>query len=141
MIAIVVAAAAVVGTFVTGLAPASTAPAPQTAIEATADAKTNTVTLVHRGGDRLETDQVRLRIEINGTPLSEQPSVPFFSASGFRPGPTGPFNPASDTTWTAGERASLRIASTNTPTMRPGAQVTVYLFVDNMQLFESTVTA
>jgi flagellin-like protein len=141
MIAIVVGSAAVVAMFVTDVATTSNEPAPQTSFEATAEAEENVITLVHDGGDPIKMDRVRLRVEINGTPLDEQPPVPFFSASGFRPGPTGPFNPSTDNTWTAGERASIRIASTNTPVLRAGARVTVLLSVGNTVIFESTIPA
>ena len=86
------------------------------------------ITLLHRGGPALDVRELRIRASVGGTPLADQPPVPFFSASGFAPGPTGPFNSASDPEWTAGETAGFRIAGTNRPVPGRGAtvEVTVY---------------
>ena len=80
-------------------------------------------------------------VRVDGAPLRHQPPVPFFSARGFRPGPTGPFNAAADPTWAVGERASIRLASTNRPRVRAGARVTVTLRYDGQQLATLTATA
>lgn len=73
-------------------------------------------------------DSLAVRISVDGESLAHQPPVPFFSASGFRPGPTGPFNAAADPRWTVGETATLKLAGTNDPTIEPGATVTVRVF-------------
>jgi flagellin-like protein len=114
---------------------------PQATIEGSADGTENHVTLVHRGGDPLPITDVRLRVEIEGVPLTEQPPVPFFSAQGFAPGPTGPFNPSGDRTWESGEPASFRIASTNSPTPSPGDEITVLLLLDGQPVDETTLSA
>jgi FlaG/FlaF family flagellin (archaellin) len=139
LIALVVGSATVVGAFVTGIGPASTAP--QATLDATAEADENRITLVHRGGDQLDVERMRLRITVDGDALTTQPPVPFFSAGGFRPGPTGPFNPSTDGRWTAGERASFQIASTNSPTLSTGDQVTITVVVGDDVIAETTVTA
>jgi hypothetical protein len=60
--------------------------------------------------------------------------VPFFAARGFRAGPTGPFNAAADPGWTAGEAASLRLASTNAPGISPGDRVVVEVSVEDRRV-------
>jgi len=105
------------------------------------DADANRLTFVHRGGDSLDATALRVRITVDGRALDDQPPVPFFSASGFRPGPTGPFNSAADPEWTAGERASVRIAETNGPLISPGSSVTVTLSVDETVVAEVGATA
>jgi len=86
------------------------------------------LTVEHLGGDSLDVTAIRLRVTVDGDPLAHQPPVPFFSAAGFRPGPTGAFNVAGDTTLSPGESASFRIASTNEPVPEAGDRVelTVY---------------
>ena len=77
------------------------------------------------GGDPIDVSDVRLSVRVDGEALSEQPPVPFFSASGFEPGPTGAFNSASDGVFEPGERARLSLAATNAPHFDPGDRVTV----------------
>ena len=60
-------------------------------LEAASDGE---IQLLHRGGDAVDPDSLRVRVRVNGDPLAEQPPVPFFSARGFESGPTGPFNSA-----------------------------------------------
>jgi hypothetical protein len=95
--------------------------------------------LTHRAGDSVDVRRLDVIVRVDGEPLRHQPPVPFFSAAGFRPGPTGPFNAAADPTWTAGERASIRLASTNRPRIVAGARVTVELRYDGRRL--TTLTA
>ncbi|KAB1192609.1 type IV pilin [Haloferax sp. MBLA0076] len=90
-----------------------------------------TVTLIHEGGAPLDVRSLRLRITVDGDPLAYQPPIPFFSARGFRPGPTGPFNVASDPRWTVGEEASLELAGTNEPALSPGVRVVVRVYDDD----------
>jgi hypothetical protein len=105
-------------------------PAPTAALALRADAATDGLTLVHRAGDAVDVRAVDLRVRVAGRPLRHQPPTPFFAAEGFRSGPTGPLNPATDPRWTPGERARLRLASTNAPLLDPGDRVTVTLRVD-----------
>lgn len=114
---------------------------PSTAVELGVDPDSDRVTLVHRGGDALDVNDLAVRIEVDGEPLDAQPPVPFFSADGFRPGPTGPFNSATDSKWTAGERASVRLAETNDPQISAGSTVTVRLSVDGAVVAEVEETA
>lgn len=105
-------------------------PAPSVVLSATANADTDRILLLHRAGEPLDVRQLDVLIAVNGTALARQPPVPFFAATGFRSGPTGPFNSADDPLWTPGERASVRIAGTNDPTLSPGSTVTVRLVFD-----------
>lgn len=84
--------------------------------------------MTHRGGAPLDVRSLRVQLLVNGTPLARQPPIPFFAATGFRGGPRGPFNAAADPRWTVGERAALRVASTNRPAFSPGARVTVRVY-------------
>lgn len=92
-------------------------------VSASADATADRITLTHEGGDTIDPTTLELRVTIDGTPLDHQPPVPFFAARGFRSGPTGPFNAATDGAWTAGETGSIQLASTNAPTLRAGDRV------------------
>jgi FlaG/FlaF family flagellin (archaellin) len=83
------------------------------------------LTFTHQAGPTLDVGDLSIHVAVDGTDLDHQPPVPFFSASGFRPGPTGPFNSASDGQWSVGETASVRVASTNSPSLDPGVRVTV----------------
>lgn len=104
-------------------------PPPNVALDVTVDGETNRLTFVHRGGETLDVRDLTIRIDIDGVALEFQPSVPFFSARGFRPGPTGPFNSAADPNWTTGETASLRLAGTNSPELARGSRVSVQISV------------
>jgi FlaG/FlaF family flagellin (archaellin) len=88
------------------------------------------IAIAHRGGDPIDVAAVTVRVSVDGEPLEEQPPVPFFSAAGFHPGPTGPFNSAGDDTLRVGETATFRVADTNDPTLEPGRTVTVEIAAD-----------
>ena len=90
-----------------------------------ADAGADRVALTHRGGDALDVEALAVEVRVDGEPLAHQPPVPFFAATGFESGPRGPFNSAADPTWTAGETAAVRLASTNHPTLEAGDSVSV----------------
>lgn len=107
-------------------APAEPAPTAMLSLSATGDQ----VTVDHRGGDAIDVTAATVRVRVDGDPLDRQPPVPFFSAVGFRSGPNGPFNAASDGVWRVGETASFRVAGTNDPTLSPGRTVTVTIAVD-----------
>ena len=89
------------------------------------------LTLAHRGGRTLAVDNLDLTVAVDGTELRHQPPVPFFSARGFRAGPTGPFNVGSDGSWSVGETASVELASTNSPQFTTGATVEVRVVADD----------
>jgi flagellin-like protein len=95
----------------------------QVAIGVSADAATDRLTFTHRAGESLDVEDISVEIRVNGEPLASQPPVPFFSADGFRAGPTGPFNSAADSTWEGGEVATLELAGTNAPLLEPGDEV------------------
>jgi hypothetical protein len=116
-------------------------PAPRPALALSVDAGSDTLALVHRGGDAVDARALSLRVRVAGRPLRHQPPVPFFAARGFRAGPTGPLNPAADPRWSAGERASLRLAATNAPRPAPGDRVTVTVAVDGRRVARATARA
>ena len=107
-------------------APADPAPTTSLSLSATDDR----ITVTHRGGDALDANELDVRVRIDGEPLARQPPVPFFSAVGFRSGPTGAFNAARVDEWRVGGSASFRIAGTNDPVLEPGRTVTVEILVD-----------
>ncbi|AZH24451.1 type IV pilin [Haloplanus aerogenes] len=96
--------------------------------------------LAHRAGDPLDVRRLDVVVRVDGDPLRHQPPVPFFAARGFRSGPTGPFNPATEPTWNVGERASLQVASTNYPPLVAGARVTVELRYGGRRLVTLSAT-
>lgn len=116
-----------------------TEPTPTAAVSLMVDGQT--LTLTHKHGDPLDVQALRMAVVVDGQPLTSQPPIPFFSASGFASGPTGPFNTASGPTWTAGESASLTLAETNSPTITPGSTVTVKLYQDDTQIVTAKTTA
>lgn len=88
--ALAVGLAAAVGAAALSLDPGSS---PATvALAADAEAGTDRVSLVHRGGDALSVAALRVEIAVDGEPLRYQPPVPFVGARGFRGAPAGPFN-------------------------------------------------
>ncbi|MFC5368214.1 type IV pilin N-terminal domain-containing protein [Salinirubrum litoreum] len=110
-----------VGTAVFGVVPEE--PPPQTRLSLSVEG--DQLQVAHEGGETLDVAEVEVRIAVNGTRLAHQPPVPFFSATGFVPGPTGPFNSASDAEWAVGEVGTLTVAGTNSPQIAPGATVRV----------------
>jgi hypothetical protein len=83
---------------------------------------------------------MEVHVAVNGTRLAHQPPVPFFAATGFEPGPTGPFNSASDPEWGVGEVGTLTVAGTNGPAIRPGATVRVTVVSGGYLVAETDVT-
>jgi hypothetical protein len=118
-----------------------TLPGPPSVAAVTLSVDGERIVLANRAGDSLDVRRLDVVIRVDGTPLRHQPPIPFFSASGFRPGPTGPFNAAADPVWEPGERASLRVASTNRPTVRAGDRVTVDLRYEGRRLVRLSATA
>jgi FlaG/FlaF family flagellin (archaellin) len=121
-------AATVSGAVLVGESPVSDASTPHVSLSLSVHG--DALELTHRGGDALDVTGLRLVVTVDGDPLTHQPPVPFFSARGFRSGPTGPFNRAADPQWTAGETASIRVAETNQPTLSGGETVTVRVYAD-----------
>jgi hypothetical protein len=78
------------------------------------------IALTHEAGPSLRLAMVDMHISVNQEPLLHQPPIPFFAAKGFRSGPYGPFNSASDGIWSVGEQGAIRIAGTNSPQPLPG---------------------
>ena len=139
VVAITVTLAAVLAASVAGIGTPDSAPT--AAFSASADAETDRVTVTHEGGDAVVPAALSVDITVDGEPLATQPPVPFFAAAGFRSGPTGPFNSATDDPWTAGETASLRLASTNSPLLDAGDTVEVTLTYDRATLATVEATA
>ena len=139
LVAVTVAAAAGLGVLLT-VDPPATAPTASFDCAATADGE---IRVTHRGGEAVDPSTLRVRVRVDGRPLAEQPPVPFFAADGFESGPTGPFNSAHTGPWTAGETASLRVASTNRPTPEVGATVELRLYAGDHPIaaLETTVQA
>jgi hypothetical protein len=104
-------------------------PAPTAVIDLSVDG--DTLTFAHESGETLDVRELSVRISVDGEPLDDHPPVPFFSASGFESGPTGPFNTASDPEWEIGETASLTVADTNSPTLDSGSTVSVRMYWEN----------
>jgi FlaG/FlaF family flagellin (archaellin) len=133
LLAITVVLAGGVVTVTLGAAePVEPAPMASLSLSATDDR----ITVAHRGGDALNASELGIRVSVDGEPLARQPPVPFFSAAGFHPGPTGAFNAASGDEWLPGASASFRVAGTNDPTLKPGRTVVVEVSVDGRPVAE-----
>lgn len=107
----------------------------------TADADRSSVTIEYRRGDPIDVEELTLSLAVDGTTLEHQPPVPFVGADGFDGAPTGPFNAADDTEWTAGERAGVVVAETNEPTIASGDSVEATVTVDGTRLATLETTA
>ncbi len=137
LLAITVVLASVVAVAV----PVGSTPEPAVATFDAAADTSGELSVTHDGGDAIDPESVDVRVEIGGEPLSEQPPVPFFSASGFESAPTGAFNSATTEPWRAGETASVTIAGTNEPTIDPGDTVRIRIYVNGYSVatVEATV--
>lgn len=122
LVGVTVVLAAVVGVMALGFTPPGASETVALSADATTDGR---IEVTHRSGAPINVTDVSLRIEVGGEPLAHQPPVPFFSATGFAPGPTGAFNDAGDTVLEAGERASLEVAGTNDPALTEGTTVRI----------------
>jgi len=116
-------------------------PASSPTVAATLTVDGDRLVLTHRAGEDVDVRRLDVTVRVDGTPLRHQPPVPFFAARGFRGGPTGPFNPATEPTWRVGETAAVRVAATNRPQLDPGARVTVVLEYDGHRLTTASATA
>lgn len=95
--------------------------------------------LHHAGGAPVDLEAAELVVSVDGVPLANQPPVPFFNVEGFHPGPTGPFNVASDDTWRAGESGAITVRSaSNSPDIGPDSLVTVAVHVDGRPVAEAS---
>jgi hypothetical protein len=123
LIAVTVVAAAGVAAFLPSLPDAGPPPEHRrVAADATTD---GTIRLTLLSGPAVDTGALNVRVTVAGDPLRHQPPVPFFSATGFRPGPTGAFNVAHDGPWRVAETVSFRVAGTNHPRLSTGDTVRI----------------
>jgi len=134
---LVVAVAVVTAGAAVGLGALPSAP---TVAGATLTVEGDRIALTHRAGEPLDVRRLDVNVRVDGVPLRHQPPIPFFSARGFHPGPTGAFNAAAGPTWETGERASVRVASTNRPRPVAGDRVTVELRYDGRRLTTLSAT-
>jgi len=122
LVGVTVVLAAVVGVMALGFTPPEASEPAVLSAEATADGR---IVVSHRSGPAIDLTEASVVIEVDGEPLDHQPPAPFFSATGFAPGPTGAFNSAGDTVLEPGERAGLEVAGTNDPALAEGVTVQV----------------
>lgn len=134
-VGLVVAGSTVVGS--SALDPGSATTPVMLSVTAT---DSGTIELSHDGGPPIDLESVTVHVSVDGQPLEEQPPVPFFSATGFAPGPTGAFNSASDDRFAVGETASVTVAGTNAPAIEAGSDVTVE-FLRNDRVVASAGTS
>lgn len=116
-------------------------PAPTVRLELTVDATTDRIELIHRGGAQLDISALRLRVSVDGEPLTHQPPTPFFAARGFHSGPEGALNTASPNRFETGEQTSFEVASTNSPAITAGSAVSVRVLYQNATVVELETTA
>lgn len=116
-------------------------PPPTASLTVTAHATTDRIVLHHEHGESLNINRLNVTVSVDGTPLDEQPPVPFFAAEGFESGPTGPFNSKSDRQLRAGESAGFRIAETNSPQLSPDSTVTVTVATEKAVILREEIQA
>lgn len=139
LVALAVVSAGVVGALLVDAPPDTGGPTARLTLSA--DAGLDRISVTHRGGDALRPDRLRVRVRVDGQPLRYQPPIPFFAADGFRSGPTGPFNRATQGDWTAGETGSIRLAGTNAPRIDPGDSVAVDVYANGTAIAHLSTTA
>lgn len=138
LVGVTVLVAATVGTVAT-VDPGGTVPVAHLTLSA--DAESDRLALTHEGGATLDVTSLSVTVSVDGVALEHQPPVPFFAATGFESGPTGPFNVASDDNWSAGETAGFRLASTNDPQLPAGARVEVIVATERGVIARLETTA
>ncbi|ELY82750.1 type IV pilin [Natrinema pallidum] len=116
-------------------------PEPTASFELSVDGERSMIAIEHVAGERIDVESLSVTIAVNGRALSAQPPVPFVGASGFDGTPDGPFNSRADSDWTAGERAAVSVADTNTPALGTGDSVSVTLAVDGQRIAALETTA
>ena len=94
------------------------------------EATGQTLQFTNTGTETLDIDEVALKISVSDQPLAFQPTIPYFSTTGFEPGPSGPFNSASNMTWEPGQKATITVANTNEPVPTVGDSVTVEVWYE-----------
>lgn len=99
------------------------------------------IAITHTHGDPLTIDDLVIHIYVNDEPLAKQPPIPFFSASGFGPGPDGPFNSQFSGDWQSGMTGSLTVAGTNEPSIESGDSIQVRIIYDGSTIAELEDTA
>ena len=114
---------------------------PTATFDLAVDGERSAITIDHAGGDRIDVSELSVTVAVDGEPLADQPPVPFVGASGFDGAPTGPFNAEADSEWRTGERATVVVAGTNTPSIKAGDTVTVTLAVDGTRVATVETTA
>jgi len=138
LVGVTVVVAATVGAVALGFAPPE--PGEYRSLSASASSD-GTIRITHEAGSAIDLEEASLVIAVDGEELDYQPPVPFFSATGFYPGPTGAFNVAGDAVLEPGEVASLRVAGTNDPEPTAGATLTIRFVRNGHQIavVETTV--
>lgn len=138
---VLLAAVTVILAAVIGVATVSTAPPPEPAtpftLSASVDASTGRIVLMHRSPTALDVGEIEIRISVDGERLPHQPSVPFYSETGFGAFPTGPFNPSADPTWEPYEPASLTATGENADLIAEGTAVRVEMYRDRLRIAET----
>lgn len=106
--------------------------------DATADGR---IEVRHESGPRIDVTETSVQISVDGEPLAHQPPVPFTGAKGFYGAPTGAFNPSADPVLAPGDRASLDVAGTNSPSLDPGDTVQIEFIAEDqtVAIVETTV--
>ncbi|AEH36452.1 type IV pilin N-terminal domain-containing protein [Halopiger xanaduensis] len=140
-ILLLVIAVSVAGVILIGVSTWTPESPAMTAFELSADSDRSTITIEHRVGDTIDVRELSITVIVDGTELTEQPPVPFVGATGFDGAPTGPFNAKADPKWSAGERASFAVASTNEPSFKMGDLVRVRLVVDGQVIADLEAVA
>jgi len=139
MVGVTVLLAGVVTVVATGMI--STDSGTSITIDVSADGSTGQVTIEHVSGRSLDVRQLTIEVAVDGESLAHQPPVPFYAAEGFAGFPNGPFNPAADPAWTAGETAGFEVAATtNHPSLTAGAELTVTIIRDDQIVARGTTT-
>lgn len=138
VVAVVVAGAA--GVVATAFVP-SPDPGQPVELSASVNATSGRIVLVHESGPALDVREIDVRVAIDGTPLRYQPSVPFYSETGFASFPSGPFNPVTDPGWDVGERASLVLTDANEEPLVRGASVRIELYRDDLPIARAQTVA
>ncbi|AFO58006.1 MULTISPECIES: type IV pilin [Natrinema] len=116
-------------------------PGPTASFDLSVDGDRSVIEIEHVAGERIDVESLSVMITVNGRALRAQPPVPFVGASGFNGTPDGPFNSRADSDWTAGERAAVSVAATNTPALETGDSVSVTLTVDGRRIAALETTA
>jgi FlaG/FlaF family flagellin (archaellin) len=141
VVLLVAIAVACAGAVTATLSVAPGEPPPTASFEVRADSAIDRITVTHLGGDAVSPEALSVFVTVDGQSLTHQPPVPFFAATGFRAGPTGPFNAATSGDWRAGQTGSVRLAATNAPGIEPGDRVRVTLSTDRATLARLAATA